>query len=806
MAPDIQPFNESRPSPFPLQIDLRPGKTWFINEDEDLAEISKQGFDSVLNDANTFTQAQLEQAQAMDDKKKQTQKKLEANAQAARQMEGIYEGIGSFLPNEILAKIEQSKEKWNFENLKAKNYNYLPDQLKNPFYKVDPKLEADLFNQGFIKNATNMGIGNTMPHNATLLYGIGSNPFKKDDPNYELFEKSPLFRDLHAQSLSPRRVLQKLDPNFWSKNSDMIKKIQDYPFIQDNSKSASGLHNPDGQESLNWSNVADPFSDRDGKTFDIKANYNTLLSSQVWRTWDTDRTFAFINRAWESKTRFFGVLRSILGKASDLVAKQEAESSSTSTTDATSTTDSTTTTTDPIEAAKQKINDWWTSKGSKMDEVMLFGFGLLSSATPYAAEMMDWGNWGEDESTRALTAGSSGFREQMVNGYLKNASNDFIRSHFKAKKGLTTADLKADSDTQAQGIWKRLLEYGYIDGEGTVLSKFDTSDPNAPLDLGISAAQTDSVRTLLRERAIGSFSLEVQDQTTVNDRKRHDIKLKSSDGQYRSLSDVIDLIDSGDTAYDKIQNARTAYDQLFGILSNMTGIAKGQDGTGAPQVEKVGDKYQVTIGTDGQWQQWSTTDKLGSWETVEGQPVTLQFDSMEDVQAFQDSIQSVISILEPILGMFGPESKEGQAAPLQTLVDNSVEADGDAPTLPGTSAYRMSVDTVFSKEFLQSQDAETLLTGIGQKATYELSVKMFGRSQINSMKVEDHKREMEDYEKREDEYYDEEVQRVQSEIKAENERKTAEALAEQKRLEEKKQQEAEDAARANAASAAKKDE
>jgi hypothetical protein len=783
MPSDIQPFNESRPSPFPLQVDLRPGKTWFVNDDEDLSEISKQGFDSVLNDANVLTQAQLDQAKSIDDKRKTESQKLEANAQAARQMEGIYEGIGSFLPNEILAKMEQSKAKWNFENIKSKNYTYLPDQLKNPFYKVDPKVEADIFNQGFIKSMKNMGLGNTMPHNATLLYGIGTNPFKKDDPNYELFENSPLFRDLHTQSLSPRRVVQNIDPKFWQNTSDMVKAIQDYPFVEDHHNGASGLHNPDGKAALDWDNVSDPFSDRTGKTFDIKANYNTLLSSQVWRTWDNTRKFAFINRAWESKTRFFGVLRSIMGKASELV-------DSSTPTDGTSSTNP-----GALKTAEQRINAWWDAKGSKMDEIMMFGFGLLSSATPYAAEMMDWGNWGEDAQNGNKT---SGFREEMVNGYLKDASDSFIHTYFKTKTGLTSADLKADSETQAKGIWNRLLTYGYIDGEGRVLSKFDISNPDTPLDLGLSESQTDAIRTTLRERAIGQFSLEVQDKTLVGDKKRHNIQIKGEDGEYRTLSNVIDLINKGDTSYERIQNARLAYDQLFNILTTMNGL-KNSDGAGTPQVTKVGDKFEITLAEDGKWEEWQQTGKTGGkWGTVEGQPVTLQFDSMEDVQAFQDSIQSVTSILEPILGMFGPEKKEGQSKALQTLVDNSVETTDNTPILPGTPQYRMSIDTVFSKEFLQSDGAKDLLTKIGQKSTYALAIKMFARGQINNMKVDEHKKELEEYDQREEDYYEQEIQRVQREVRVENERKAEEAAAERRRQDEKKAQEAADAAKANA--------
>lgn len=765
---DVEPFSDPKPSFFPPSVDVRPRKVWKLEDGSEL-KANTQSFDKAFE-------------KALSNQKKE---EAEANIKASRQTEAIYEGIGGFIPRDILAKIEQTKNRFNFENPdKDPTYQYYPDKLETPFYKSDPTMESDIFNASFLTSKDNVpGAENTLAHNANLLYGIDTNPFLKgDEENYDIFENNPYYKDLHTQSKSPRSILQKLDPTFWDSMNSSMTLIQN--------TSINGV-------ALNLDNVANPFQDtqNDIKTIDIKANFHTVIASQLWRGWNDSNVFHFINRAWEARSRIEGTMREILGKNADIIPAAKAET--TAATNASEATASPEAADSPKteSVALTKVKAWWDSIGSKLDEPRVLPFGLLSSMAPAMSEMMDWGNWG-DEAAQNLdkekNVKSSGFREKMISSYLRYASDHYVLSGFKSSKPLSPADLPVDN---VKTVWSNLITKGYIDAAGNVKSEFNAKDPDFSLGIGLEPGEEDTVRNRLREAVIGQFSLDVQDKTEVNGKTRHDITVTGPDGTSKSLAEVIDLINSGQDGIERIENAKKAYSYLFNLHATMTGLqdTSSPEKTGTVQyTTTAANKIQVKIADQGEWKQWSAD---GKWTPQKG-PVSLAFDTVQDAEKFKNNIRMLLALLEPVVGTFNPNDTDGTKSPLHVLIDNTGTSTKAEYVKEGDAAYRMSVDTPLDKSFFKSDEWKEASEFLSKKSIGTISFGIFTRSQQNKILSRDHSRKVEDYDLRKEEYEIEEMKSKNREIENRNKEMEEQAIAEKRRKEENDAMEQEGIARA----------
>lgn len=777
---DIEPFAEAKPSIFPPSVDVRPKKVWKLEDGTELKSNSLS-FDQNLSKALNTSSTSKEQDTAA------------ANIKAARQTESIYEGIGGFIPRELLAKIIQTKDKGNYENTNDPKYQYLPDKLETPFYQSDSTVEQDIFSAEFLTKKSEIpGAENTMAHNANLLYGIGTNPFMKSDADYKLFENNPFYKDLHTQSKSPRSILQKLDPKFWASMNDNVTLIQN--------TQVPGTSNPLSGNSLNWKDAPNPFSDtqKELTSMDINANYHTVIASQLWRGWKNNDIFSFINRAWESRTRVESTMREILGKSADQTSTPVTTDSATSTTPTTAGKEDS--------LAVKKVKTWWDSIGSKLGEAEVLPFGLLSSMAPDMSEMMDWGNWG-DENAQAVdskkatpTVASSGFREKMISGYLQYTSDQYIMSKFKSGKPLAKKDLILDNTDQINLVWDNLVAKGYIDQAGNVKSSFDAKNPDFQLNIGLSPQENDEVRTRLRESVIGQFSLDIQDKTLVNGKNRHDIALTGADGKTKTLAEVMDLINSGQDGIERINNAKEAYGYLFNMHAAMTGLSdpSSPENTGALQYKTLPNtQVQVTLASQGEWKEWGIpTNSSAGWESKQG-PIVLQFDSLQDAEGFKNNIRMLMALLEPVVGTFNPNEADGSKKPLNILVDNTGASTSTAFVKEGDPNYKLSVDTPFDKSFFKSQEWEDAASLLSKKTIGTITYGIFSRSEQNKILSMEHKKKTEGYDDRKEEYEQDEVKRIIQENDRRNEQIEEQQIAEQKSKEARDRAEEDDIIAAN---------
>jgi hypothetical protein len=818
---EMEPYREQiKPTIFPPRLDVRSDKNINLDSDQELNQ-KLTAYEKLFQSVQANVEKSLGQKTV--DPKVATNKAPAMDPALQRVMVNraiskVYEGFG-FLPQDILAKSDMTKNKFNYERVKDPNYVYLPDFIKSQqVADVDQvSFEKEIFEEGFFKLMEDVpGEGHTSPHNLNLMQGIGSNPFKDGDAeNYMRFQKSPFYSALHTASMSPRNILQNLDPEIWATINQGIDEILDTDFAGMDLEKKLKLKNPFGAENpgLKWENVADPFADNNIDSFDIYANFHTVVSSGVWQFWDDTQVFNFVNRLWEARTRSDDVLREILGKASLLpnirsvpekatpIWNKTDESQDRAASAVVSSSFSAPKTVAQSEiAAKQAaalqtfdateagvlkhVDQWWDRVRGGFDEATVLPFGLLATFTPLMQTMMDWGNWGDriSSATGRATDGL-GFKDKMINGYLNHTSNQYVFKKFKGD-GLVTAEMLLSDSTQgSKNLWSDLVAAGYLDGQGRVTDKVDSSNPDFPLKLNVSEGDKIRIREVLRQASVGSFSMDVQDRTLVAGRRRNSIKIPSSDGQLRSLTEIVDLINKGANPYDRIKNSQLAYNSLFDLHATMVGLSDNNIVSGAALMSKSGTNVSVRVASSGEWTEWNATSN--SWAKRQG-PVSLQFHDAEALSEFKSQIRGLLALLEPAVGTFGPDTVKEGGLPFRMLIDNSGSMDTTEMITEGHENYRMQVDSLYDKDFFYTDSWKTIGKHLEGKAIGVIRDGMFGRGVANNMLRQAHTRKKDDYEEKKQEHEEREIQRMLTELKDRAERVREDKELEQKRREEAK--------------------
>ncbi len=783
---DIDPFRDQiKPSMFAPQVDTRSKKSIEIEDGSDYYGVKPgQSFEKTVQQVSDVLGRDFNRVQsggyttAADEAA--ANQKLGKQIMGQRTISKVYEGF-SFLPQDVMANVEQMKSSYNFERVSDPDYVYLPNILKPQYLatKDQASLEAELYDQRFFDQISdNPGDEATSPHNLNLFHGIGSNPVKEGDTvSYERFQKSPYFSALHSESMTPRNILEKLDPQFWAMINEGIDHLTTSDVSGLSKQELSQFRNPYGadHEGLNWRGIADPYTDSRSTTFDINANFHTVVSSQIWQTWDDRQTFMFVNRLWESSNRVDDVLREIIGKSSDMPTFPSSG-------------DSGATTVTAENAAKEvkmtdNVQKWWDKVGSGLNEAEVLPFGLLMTFTPLMQTMKDWGNWANQiESSAGLKKDGDqfGFKEKMIQGYLNYSASEYVFKKFRGNGRISPAVIGADTQKLSEAIYADLVSKGYVNPAGVLTDKFDASNPDFVLNINFSDSEKGRVRDVLRQAAVGSFSLDVQDKTLVNGQRRSDIRIPGADGNLYTLTNLVDLIRSGSTPYDQIKNAQMSYNTLFDMHAMMTGLDQGVDTNGNPIITTKGAQSQVTVSKDGTWNEWDS--KTSSWVQKKG-PVNLSFSTPEDAAAFKDQIRVLLALLEPIVGTFGPDQTEGGAA-FRILVDNSGSSDSVDMITDQSENYRLSVDTLYDKNLFSSDIWKRVSNGLQNKVVGVLQDSIFGKSEINSISRNRHKKKKENYEEAKYDYEQTEIKRMVTEMEEKSKRTQEEKQQEQRVKEE----------------------
>jgi len=791
---DIDPFQDKiKPTLLPPQIDPRARKLLDVEDGSNYYGVSQgQSFQEVSKQVNSTVgrSFNLQQSGMTPSEIANYNEKKGRQIMGQRQVSKIYEGL-SLLPQDVLANADQLNSTFNFERVKDSDYMYLPGVLKPQYAqtKDGQTIEDQVYSEEFYDLiGDGPGKESTSPHNLNLFHGIGSNPIKEGDTeNFQRFQKSPYFSALHDQSMTPRNILEKLDPKFWSMINDGVSAIEDTNVSALSFDQLSKFKNPYGKNhfGLNWEGVADPYSDTKSKTFDINADFHTIVSSQLWMTWDDSKMFSFVNRLWEASTRVDDVLREVVGKASAApVAEGAASTAGKSDVDVAA--DNARRATSMLD----NVDKWWVNVGKGLSEAEILPFGLLASFTPLMQSMKDWGNWADQIENRTQLnkhGDSFGFKTQMISGYLNYATKNYVFNKFQGNSRVTPELIGAENAKLGQAIFTDLKDKGYLDAAGKVTSKFDPSDPNFNLGINFSEGEKKRVRDVLRQSAVGAFSLDIQDKTMVGGLKRSDIRVPAADGSMRTLPELIDLMKVGSTPYDRVKNAQMVYNTLFDMHAVMTGLDKGNDSNGKLLLKTEASRLKMTVSSDGSWKEWDT--KLG-WIQKQG-PVTMTFDTEKDASAFKDQIRVLMALLEPVVGTFGPDVKTEGGVAFRMLVDNSGSTDSVNMITDKSSNYRLSVDSLYDRKLFDSPEWKAVADKLQGKVIHSVVLAMFGRNATNALERNEHRQKKDDYETAKEDHQFAEVQRIIKEMEAQNQRRQEEQLQIQRAREARMREDAE---------------
>jgi hypothetical protein len=902
---------EVKPPMLSPRIDIRFKKKWDVGTDDEGAGSFKDELAEKLENIEDGYADLLDKEEMLAKKEDlidSENRKNDARILASRQVGKMMQGLGGFVPREIQARVEQTKDnpKFNFELVDDEDYRYYPDYLVTPFYDSadEAALASTIFSERtFLGNLEELpGEGTTMPHNMSMLKGFDI-PFKKEDKdNYESYLNDAAYAALHTNFMSPRNILSLLDPNMFQRISSVTNGIRETR-IPEGMDDLQAFRNPYVSEDdgdLNWENAPDPYADDDIESFDINANYHTILMSQMWVNWSSEQVFSFINSAWESRTRAEDVLREIFGKQiengsiiqqaiqnnsqgsfvdsaepnyeaifgddynADITAESdpvtvlmellleeememiledgegnalsellegleeedivamlqdiaeeddldlwiqevallEAEIKAiTEGPDALSEDEQAVIEQGKVNAILDKAQDWWDRIGSELDESMILPYGVLSSLAPVMSTMMEWGNWAEDASEKVsgeLMADSFGFKDKMIGGYLDYIQRKFLEAAFFGYKE-DKNEIKPDFNNEVylQGLLTKLQDAGYLDKFGKVSPDFDLTLEGHDLEGEFTASELALIMPALRKAALstsGQFAL-VDNRLSTNPESL--IKLKCDDGNYRNFNDILNLVNSGDTALDKISNAETAYNTLFNLYLNITGLNETNSVSGDVMSYGSGDGLLLPE-LDMEYTEMVLNEVVTDEVTGEKQFVyklenvqgmnSVEFASKEELGNFIQQVRAGLALLEPVVGTF---AKREEGEQFYQLIDNMGSADSVGMLTEDDPNYNIQVDAIFNPEFFQTQSWEAAAKFLEKGAIDTIKDSIFTKSQMNKVLRMSHEQKSKDYKERKAEFEEEEYERVKSELrKFAERRKNIKRLEKQAAIERKKKEQA----------------
>ena len=408
-----------------------------------------------------------------------------------------------------------------------------------------------------------------------------------------------------------------------------------------------------------------------------------------------------------------------------------------------------------------------------------------------AGEMMSYMNlgfWGQSDHELAQFVGpeDDGFIAQSINGYMQIESDNLTRGMY-ANEPVQPNKLAIDNVQYGEALFKELQKVGLLDLTGHVTDKF-----NEKMTIVSDRKENERIIGVLREAKQGNFNFEKLDHTMVNGKKRRNMEITDPTGNNFSLMALGDVLKQEGTAQERYNSIRDTYNVLFDMFETMTGAGLETEGiSNQTRIKETTDgTYKMEMYPNSTWEEWNEfhhqeLDENGEaywvpgWDKVEGEPLTLEFQTKSEAEAYYTRIREMLSTLEPIVGTFSPrESTEAVSASgwsyqngeptevgLRVLNDN-VGMMGDNGIIDTNSpSYKLEVDYMYNQAFFQTDHWKGVTRHVVGETNLSIGKELFQVSIGNRIVKMRHTRRKEEYKEKKKEHMENEYVRIKNELK-----------------------------------------
>ena len=685
-----------------------------------------------------------------------------------------------FLNNQQKIEIELTGTKMNFERIKEDDYvdkesliSKLPTQPDHIENRRQERLKQNKLDETFSDDLEE-GKQNTITHNTNFYKEISDrNPFKKADRiNHALFEENDNLNQLNRDFVSSLGSFKEETSKLYQRMTEHMQSIED-KFNR-----------------YNLEDVKDPYYANDIDSFDINLNYNTITNNEdIYAELNEEEIYYFVMNAFEDMVRFHQSFQTIYGllnsqpKPSPQLTEKQLDTILANEDTALETIE------DELldsEAINLGAAEWWEDFAVKLDNPSKLLFtGLIPSIANSLSNEMDWNNK------------EYFLKEKFVSGFMSVIETKY-KDKFTDNLFITQDTFKDYGKTFNEAVWNQLIVHEYIDSSGFPTEKYHQSHGKLELNMALTPSELNYVETKLTETFTGKHSFSYLDQTLVNEKTKKDIKVNDAEsGNSFSISDIIGLLNQGETSDDKLDNALTAYNQLFNIYNNIIDLdAHSKTKQQIKYTYTETKKVEITIAKSGSWQEWDPNkiptsfitklkeqhadldvpsdldlndpEKLaaffqidadsipfGDWVFKNDQPVTMQFNTLEEAQSFANTILELSQSMLPLLGFFRRDN-------LNIHMSNTGGTDSEAYITKQSEQYLIQKTTLHRYDI---EIFESAHKNIKRKTAYEIGQRMFEKSQINRMVRNNHKKTIEKYQQEKQEHEEAEFQRLRTENK-----------------------------------------
>ena len=736
-------FGRTKPFPFAPKISVTFEKV--INIDSEIQNlISPEQFNELL-------QQNQEELTFL-------QKKQLSAFKSAQNLRGLSKSIGvnEILDQSRLTEIEFSENyKYNQEQLFNDQLfrNYLKDQLSvNNVYALEEAEDSytsseDMLDE-FINRVEEVGFDSpaeqtTIAHDVNMYKGE-ANVFKKQEyESYEFFNNSIHTKQLINGSVSPKRVLEELEPGFWSQVRNDYKDIQQFELRMSPEELRKLNVDFIDRENLdlNWENAPDAYSDNKSNSLEINANSVDILKAGFWKRFTPQQTFSFIQNYWENAQRSMDFMREWLG-----FSKNQAHSSHVNNAELAS--DIVQENIEKTRLTLENIDRKWDLDSSHLKSVEVLHMSIAPQLLPEAVEKLDIRN---NTTFRPGTQSMVKFEEKLLTDYMQHLRETFLIPNFTAQQQFDSERLTNQSLHNQNLILNLLKQNGVLTSNNTIVDSIDVNDESFSLDYLEGFGDTTLIRNELRRISISSFNPINPLLNNTEGFPIENVRFKGDDDQFRSFNDIFDLITSQRTS---LEDINLAYNHFMEIHAALTGLSiDSNQSNGDIVFSEEENGVRVKLSDQASWSEYTSEDERGEYQNRDNQSLYINFESETQARQFKTKVRQVIALLEPILGVL-----PNQNVPLQLLVDNSGNTSDAIFMKEGQSGYKMAVDYNFSSRFLNSSDFSTIKDHMLYKVSAKVMTDMFSKTIVNNIIKIKWERDVKEYREEQKRFKEEEYQ------------------------------------------------